>query len=59
MVKEIESYISEVRAFTTHSAAELEEFRIRWAGKKGIINDLFEKFRQVPNELKKGNRPHP
>ena len=30
-----------------------ENFRIKFSGKKGILNDLFAKFKEVPNEQKK------
>ena len=34
-------------------AAFIEQFRIKYLGRKGIISDLFEQFKSVPNEEKK------
>ncbi|MBQ0016199.1 MAG: phenylalanine--tRNA ligase subunit alpha [Bacteroidales bacterium] len=34
-------------------AAETEAFRIRFLGKKGVINELFEQFKTIPNNEKK------
>ena len=34
-------------------AADIEMFRVKYLGKKGIIADLFEQFKSVPNEEKK------
>lgn len=53
MIEEIKKYLTEVAAFQTNSGAEIEKFRIRFLGKKGILNDFFAEFKQVPNEEKK------
>jgi phenylalanyl-tRNA synthetase alpha chain len=45
--------IEEVNAFTPANAAQLEEFRIRFLGKKGVLNDLFEEFKNVEPAQKK------
>jgi phenylalanyl-tRNA synthetase alpha chain len=51
MKEEIEKYLIEINAFETTSAEELEKFRIKYAGKKGILNDLFALFKNVtPDE---------
>ncbi len=50
MKQEIEKHLSEINAFSTSSADELEQFRIRFAGKKGILNDLFAMFKNVAPE---------
>ncbi len=34
-------------------ASEVEAFRIKYLGKKGIVADLFEKFKALPNEEKR------
>ena len=39
--------------FTPKSEEELNNFRIKYLGKKGILNDLFASFKKVPNEQKK------
>ncbi len=53
MQEKINQYIEEVKAAVAANAAEIEQLRIRFAGRKGILNDLFEDFKQVPNEQKK------
>lgn len=50
MKQEIEKHLAEINAFITSSADELEQFRIRFAGKKGILNDLFAMFKTVAPE---------
>jgi phenylalanyl-tRNA synthetase alpha chain len=52
--EQIQAYLSEIAGFTSASPGELEQFRLRFFGKKGILNDLFAGFKEVPNEEKKG-----
>ena len=49
-IREIQS--ASIEAFED-KAAEVEQFRIKYLGKKGIISDLFEKFKTIPNDQKK------
>jgi len=53
MIDKIKEQISEVNAFTTDNLADVETFRIKYLGKKGILNDFFAEFKNVPNEQKK------
>jgi len=53
MVEKIKDYIAEIDAFQATSKEEVESFRIKFLGKKGILNDFFAEFRNVPNEQKK------
>ena len=53
MIEKIEELLVEVNAFLTQNKDEIEQFRIQYNGKKGILNDLFEKFKEVPNEQKR------
>ena len=53
MIEQIESLIKGIQSFTTNSPEKAEEFRIKFLGKKGIINDYFSKFKTIPNEDKK------
>ena len=53
MLKQIEEYIKEVEEFKTDSAEDAEQFRIKYLGKKGLLNQLFAAFKDVPNEEKK------
>ena len=50
---QITQYTDEINAFSTTSAAELEQFRIRFLGTKGIIKDLFDEFKAVSPEEKR------
>jgi phenylalanyl-tRNA synthetase alpha chain len=51
--EQIQTYLAEISDFSISSPAELEQFRLRYLGKKGILNDLFAGFREVSNEEKK------
>ena len=53
MTDKIKEYIGEAQAFQTQNAADLEAFRIKFLGKKGLLNDFFAEFKSVPNEQKK------
>ncbi|MXV39116.1 phenylalanine--tRNA ligase subunit alpha [Flavobacteriaceae bacterium Ap0902] len=53
MIDEIKKYLAEVEQFNSDSAEEIEAFRIKFLGKKGIQNELFARFKEVPNEQKK------
>jgi phenylalanyl-tRNA synthetase alpha chain len=53
MIDKIKGYIEEAQAFQAQTKEELEAFRIKFLGKKGILNDFFAEFKAVPNELKK------
>ena len=53
MVEKIKDYIAEIDAFQATSKEEVESFRIKFLGKKGILNNFFAEFRNVPNEQKK------
>lgn len=45
--------LEEVNKFSSTNKDEIEKFRLKFNGKKGILNDLFEEFKKVPNEHKK------
>jgi phenylalanyl-tRNA synthetase alpha chain len=53
MIDKIKEYIAQADAFSTQNKEELEAFRIKFLGKKGILNDFFAEFKAVPNEQKK------
>ncbi len=53
MIKEIKKHLKKVNDFHTENLSELESFRIEYSGKKGILNDFFASFRDIPNENKK------
>ena len=53
MIDKINKYLEESKSFVADSLEEIEIFRIKFLGKKGIVNDLFEEFKSVPRENKK------
>ncbi|MDT0685297.1 phenylalanine--tRNA ligase subunit alpha [Autumnicola psychrophila] len=53
MIDKIKEYIAEVEAFQAQTTEEIEAFRIKFLGKKGILNQFFAEFKNVPNEQKK------
>ena len=53
MIEHIHKLIEEAEAFNTQSLDEVEAFRIRFLGKKGLLTGLFAGFKEVPNEQKK------
>ena len=53
MQSKLDQYTSEINAFQPASAEELETFRIRFLGTKGIIKDLFEEFKTVSSDEKR------
>ncbi|WP_203294864.1 phenylalanine--tRNA ligase subunit alpha [Luteirhabdus pelagi] len=53
MIQKIKDHIAKVEAFTATSKEEVEQFRIQYLGKKGILNNFFAEFKNVPNEQKK------
>ncbi|HFK5527578.1 TPA: phenylalanine--tRNA ligase subunit alpha [Elizabethkingia anophelis] len=53
MLEKIEELLGQVQQFHTKNKEEIEKFRIAFIGKKGSVTELFEKFKDVPNEQKK------
>lgn len=53
MKEKLEEIIENLNNLKINSKEELENFRLKYLSRKGILNDLFEEFKQVPNELKK------
>ena len=53
MNKRIENYLLQVKDFIPLGKEALENFRIEFLGRKGILNDLFTEFKNIPNEEKK------
>ncbi len=53
MKEEIKKYQEEIEAFVTDSKEALDQFRIRYLSKKGIIPSLFASFKDVQPELRK------
>lgn len=53
MLEKIDELLLQVQSFNANSPEELEQFRIQYNGKKGILNDLFAQFKSVPAQEKK------
>ena len=53
MIVKIKEHIAKIEDFTAKTKEELEQFRIQYLGKKGVLNDFFAAFKEVPNEEKK------
>ena len=53
MIETIKAHIEEVKAFQTDNKEQLEAFRIKYLGSKGLLKDFFAEFKNVPNEQKK------
>jgi phenylalanyl-tRNA synthetase alpha chain len=51
--EKITQYTREINAFSTANADELEQFRIKFLGTKGIIKDIFDEFKAVSPEEKR------
>ena len=53
MLKKTHELVLKVKNFTPKSEEELNKFRIKYLGKKGLLNDLFSSFKKIPSEQKK------
>jgi phenylalanyl-tRNA synthetase alpha chain len=53
MLKKVKNLLQEVASFAPKSEKEVEDFRLKFLGKKGKMNELFASFKEVPNESKK------
>ncbi len=53
MREKLTTLLAEVEQFTAQKPEQVEEFRIKILGSKGVLKDLFADFKNVPNEEKK------
>jgi phenylalanyl-tRNA synthetase alpha chain len=53
MIDKIKELIEEAESFSAQSLDEIEAFRIKYLGKKGLLNDYFAEFKNVANDQKK------
>jgi phenylalanyl-tRNA synthetase alpha chain len=53
MLEKIKYLLNEISSLTITNTDELEQYRLKYLSKKGIISDLFEDFRNVPSSEKK------
>ncbi len=53
MLQNIDRILEEARQFKAETRDEIEQFRIKYLGKKGVLTDLFRNFKEIPVEHKK------
>lgn len=53
IIDKIKEHIAKIEDFSAKTKEELEQFRIQYLGKKGVLNDFFTAFKEVPKEEKK------
>ena len=53
MLEQIKQHLDEISKTNVLDKNELEQFRIRFLGTKGVIKDLYAELKNVPNELKR------
>lgn len=53
MLSLIEKHIQSLNQLSISNLQELENFRLQYLSKKGIVSELFVRFKDVPPELKK------
>ncbi|MCQ2075140.1 MAG: phenylalanine--tRNA ligase subunit alpha [Bacteroidaceae bacterium] len=53
MIDRIDGLLKEIEELKAKNMEELEQLRIKYLSKKGIVNDLMADFRSVPAEMKK------
>ena len=53
MQKKIEHLLQEIETLTASCGEEVEQLRLKFLSRKGVVSALFEEFRAVPNEEKR------
>ncbi|MEI6947981.1 phenylalanine--tRNA ligase subunit alpha [Paraflavisolibacter sp. H34] len=53
LLQQIDAYRKEIESFEIASAPQLEEYRIKYLGTKGLVKSLFGEMRNVPADRKK------
>ena len=53
MIDKIKEHIAEAKAFKAQTKEDVEAFRIKYLGKKGLLNQFFADFKTVANDQKK------
>ena len=53
LLQQIEGYRKEIEGYEIVTPQQLEEYRIKFLGTKGLVKTLFGEMRNVPNERKK------
>jgi len=53
MKEKLEKYISTINKFDSKDIDEIESLKIKYLGRKGVINQLFSDFKKVSPDQKK------
>jgi phenylalanyl-tRNA synthetase alpha chain len=53
MLQKITRLLDEISSLTIRTPDELEQYRLKYLSKKGVISELFDDFRNVPSSEKK------
>jgi phenylalanyl-tRNA synthetase alpha chain len=53
MKGQIEKYLQEINSFPIDNTSDLENFRLKFLSKKGVLSELFSLFKHVASEEKK------
>ena len=53
MIDKLDEHFFYIKNFKSQKIDDIESLKIQYLGRKGIINDLFSNFKNVPNDQKK------
>lgn len=53
MIEQLKAVEKEIASIVLNNATETEQFRLKYLSRKGLLNELFEAFKAIPNEQKK------
>jgi phenylalanyl-tRNA synthetase alpha chain len=53
MIDQLKKHLADVEGFNTKDPKEVEAFRIKYLGKKGLLNKFFADFKDIPQDQKK------
>jgi phenylalanyl-tRNA synthetase alpha chain len=53
MLDKIQEHIEEIEQFISDKPDEIEHFRLKYLGQKGLLKEYFSRFKDVPGEQKK------
>ncbi len=53
LLNQIAAYKQEIASFVASGAEDVEQFRIKWLGTKGLVKSIMGEMKSVPNDQKK------
>ena len=56
IIDKIKEHIAKIEDFKVQTKEELEQLRIQYLGKKGVLNEFFAAFKEVPAAAKNSNK---